>query len=409
MSGREYLRRWDVTLPLVLTAAAQVELHLPYSTQTAPASAGHALLLAAVVLPLTAQRSAPFLAPAATAAVWTVEPLLYPVANTFAVPVAVLGLAPIAAARWPSTATKAWAGCLLVVALIALQGATDGTYGLGGSVSNAFFASTLAVVGAVWRRHTTQRRRAEEQAATEHDAREQAERALLAERARIARELHDIVGHGLSVVVLQARGARRVLTTQPDRARDALDEVERTATRSLHEMRLLMGLLRLPAGAPVPQPGLADLTALVEGVRAAGTPVVLHLPAPLPDLPPALAVSCYRIVQEALTNALRHAPGSAVQVEVSRPDTTVVLEILTAAPTSAAAPTWAAAPTAGGGSGLLGLRERVKLFGGELSVGPLPDGGHRLRASLPALGPGPGPGPGPSGAHVPQDAERGSR
>ncbi|WP_158257110.1 sensor histidine kinase [Kineococcus xinjiangensis] len=392
MSGR-VLQRWDVALPLLLAAAAQVELHLPHSTEAAPATAGHAALLAVVVLPLMAQRRAPLLAPAAAAAAWAVEPLFFPVANTFAVPLAVLGLAPLAAARWAPTTARAWAASVLVVALLALQGATHGVYGVGGSVANAVFGSALAVVGGVWRRHAEQRRQAEERAAAERVAREEADRALAAERARIARELHDVVGHGLSVVVLQARGARRVLDADPDRAREALDEVERIASRSLHEMRLLMGVLRLPAGAPVPQPGLADLPELVGGVRAAGTPVVLRLPAPLPDLPAAVGVSCYRIVQEALTNALRHAPGGAVRVDVCCAGGSVVLEVLTAAPAASAG-----APVDHGGSGLLGVRERVELFGGRLHAGPLPDGGHRLHASLPLPCPGQVDGPAPAQA-----------
>ncbi|NYD20503.1 sensor histidine kinase [Kineococcus aurantiacus] len=408
MSRWQVLRRWDVALPLLLTAVAQVELHLPYSTESAPVSPAHSLFLLGVTLPLVAQRRAPSLAPVAAAAVWAVEPLLFPVTNTFAVPLTVLGLGPLAAARWAPTPARAWAGCVCVVALIAVQGATNAEYGVGGTVSGVVFGSALAVVGAVWRRHTSQRGRAEERAAAEHEAREESERALATERARIARELHDAVGHGLSVVVLQARGARRVLTADPVLAGNALDEVERAAMRSIHEMRLLTGLLRLPTGAAAPQPGLEELGALAETVRAAGTPVALRLPTPLPDLPTALAVTCYRIVQEALTNALRHAPGSAVQVEVRlearSSGSAVVLQVLTDRPTGAVAPAGEGDTGAGrawkGGTGLPGVRERVDLFGGRLDVGPLPGGGHRLHASLPV------PAPGRVARPLPDDAGR---
>ena len=208
----------------------------------------------------------------------------------------------------------------------------------------------------------------------------QAEQALVAERARIARELHDIVAHHLSVVVLQAAGAQASAKPAPQ----VLAKIERSGREALTEMRRLLGVLREPAegAALAPQPGMAELAALAEGVRAAGLPVRLAIDGGTAALPAAVDVSAYRIVQEALTNVLKHAGPASADVTVGCVDGAVVIEVTDDGVGGAAA-----GPSAGG-HGLVGMRERAAMFGGELLAGPQPGGGFAVRARLP-LGSGP--------------------
>jgi signal transduction histidine kinase len=233
--------------------------------------------------------------------------------------------------------------------------------------------------------------RAHRQAAAlaEHNAalHRQAEQAVTAERARIARELHDIVAHHLSVVVLQAAGARA--SGQP--ADRALEKIEHSGRQALTEMRRLLGMLREPdEGLELtPQPGLGELPALAESVRAAGLPVRLLVDGDRSAVPAAVDVSAYRIVQEALTNVLKHAGSARAEVSIGYADDAVTIEVadegtdLRAVPALAATDLGEAGAPPAVGRGLTGMRERVALFGGELRAGPKPDGGFTVRARLP--------------------------
>jgi signal transduction histidine kinase len=208
----------------------------------------------------------------------------------------------------------------------------------------------------------------------------QAEQAVTAERARIARELHDIVAHHLSVVVLQAAGARAA-----GRASDrTLEKIEHSGRQALTEMRRLLGMLREPDEEPAltPQPGLGELPALAESVRAAGLPVHLVVDGSGAALPPAVDVSAYRIVQEALTNVLKHAGSAHAEVSVGVVGDALMIEVTDDGPGPETADPAQADP-APGGRGLTGMRERVALFGGELLAGPEPGGGFAVRARLP--------------------------
>jgi len=214
----------------------------------------------------------------------------------------------------------------------------------------------------------------------------QAEQAVAAERARIARELHDIVAHHLSVVVLQAAGARA--SGRP--ADGALQKIERSGREALTEMRRLLAVLREPRDEPgrYPQPGVGQLPALAESVRAAGLTVDLVVDSDHGALPAAVDVSAYRIVQEALTNVLKHAGPAHAEVAVGCADGAVTIEVTDDG---------AGIPASGaetGGQGLTGMRERVAIFGGELRAGPRPGGGYAVRARLP-LGELPSPGAAP--------------
>jgi signal transduction histidine kinase len=242
--------------------------------------------------------------------------------------------------------------------------------------AGAFFAAGLlaAWLAGVFVRS---RREAVAQAVRTAAAERHAEQAVADERARMARELHDIVSHNLSVVILQAAGARAA--GSPDAG--TLEKIERSGRQALAEMRRLLGVLRQPgdqAAAPelAPQPGVAELAALVDGVRAAGLPVTLVINGDPAGLPAALDISAYRIVQEALTNVLKHAGPATAAVSVRCGAGEVLIEVTD---DGAGVP---AGGQAGGGHGLAGMRERAALFGGELAAGPLPGGGFGVRARL---------------------------
>lgn len=201
--------------------------------------------------------------------------------------------------------------------------------------------------------------------------------AIVEERARIARELHDVVAHSISVMVVQARGGRRVLESEPADARDAFAVIESTGQQALDEMRRLVGMLRsgdetLPLA---PQPSVNQLGTLVELVRAAGLPVQLTVEGEPRDLPPGVDLSAYRIVQEALTNALKHAGPARARVVLRYRADDLELEISDDGPGTG--------DDSSSGYGLVGMRERVSVYGGELQAGRRPEGGYALRVRLP--------------------------
>ncbi|MFE6223603.1 sensor histidine kinase [Streptomyces sp. NPDC057854] len=204
--------------------------------------------------------------------------------------------------------------------------------------------------------------------------------AAAAERARIAREMHDIIGHNLSVITGLADGGRYAAAKSPERAAQALEAIGTTSRQALDELRRLLGVLsgadEDPA-ARAPQPTLADLPALVDGVRKAGLPVETALPPDLPPLAAGAQLTVYRVVQEALTNTLKHAgPGAAATVRaVSAPDALLVTVTDTGTPSGA---------PPGQGQGLTGMRERAALYDGTLDCGPRPDGrGWQVALRLP--------------------------
>ena len=204
------------------------------------------------------------------------------------------------------------------------------------------------------------------------------------ERARIARELHDVVAHSVGAMVAQAQGAGRVLERDPARAREALDAIERAGRNALDEMRRSLGVLRrTDADAPLaPQPGMGDLPALIAQARDSGLQVELltdGAPAPLPS---GIDLSAYRIVQEALTNTLKHAGPVPTRVAIRYRDDELELEICDDGALGRSAID-ASAGNGAGGQGLLGMRERVAVYGGDLNAGPRPEGGFVVRASLP--------------------------
>jgi signal transduction histidine kinase len=228
----------------------------------------------------------------------------------------------------------------------------------------------------------------------ERDA--QAQIAAAAERARIARELHDVVAHNVSVMVVQADGASYALDVDPERARQALGAIAATGRQALAEMRSLLGVLRSADDTTAelaPQPGIEQLTGLLEQARASGLPVsftVEGVPRPLPQ---SAALTAYRVVQESLTNARKHG-GATVTAAVTLRfcDDEVAITVTDDG-------NGAAGQADGLGHGLIGMRERVELFGGTVSAGPRPGGGYQVAATLPvpaaltAIAPAPSPSP----------------
>ena len=265
------------------------------------------------------------------------------------------------------------AGALVVVATTFVSMYQDGgSMNVGGFLFFAFFLGGPFIAGWVIRI----RRERERSLVAERE--ERARAAVAEERTRIARELHDVVAHAVSVIVLQARGARHALDNDPNEARDAVDSIESTATGALAEMRRLLGMLRADDEtlALAPQPSIAGLEALAEQVREAGLPIELRIEGEPRELPPGIDLSAYRIVQEALTNVLKHAgPRASARVLVRYGEDQVEVEVADDGSGDSDAES--------GGHGLLGMRERVTVFGGAFESGPRPDGGFSVRAYLP--------------------------
>ncbi|MBE1536935.1 sensor histidine kinase [Actinomadura algeriensis] len=234
------------------------------------------------------------------------------------------------------------------------------------------------VLGAALReRYEARRRLAEQETISEA---ERGRRTLLEERARIARELHDVVAHHMSVITVQADTSVYRLDGLPPDAREEFTSIAATARESLGEMRRLLGVLRNEEthGELAPQPDLTRIGQIVEATVRAGVPV--EFASCDPDVPEAVGLSAYRIVQEALANVVRHAPGAATRVAVAEDGGRLAVLVVNGPPP---APSAAPLEERGTGHGLVGMRERVRLVGGTLEAGPLPDGGFRVAAHLP--------------------------
>ena len=221
-------------------------------------------------------------------------------------------------------------------------------------------------------------------AQAEQTQQELAQRRVIEERLRIARELHDILAHTVALINVQAGMAAHVIDQQPEQAKEALEHIKTASHSTLQELRALVGVLRDPEGpAPLePAPGLGALDDLVDTVRDAGLDVEIDLKTPSSPLPTTVNLAAYRILQEALTNVIKHAGPASVHVTVEQEDSQLKLEVInsggTEPPVSAD----------GSGHGIAGMRERAAALGGTLQAGPLPNGGFQVRATLPVPGGG---------------------
>ncbi|MFU8871472.1 sensor histidine kinase [Micromonospora sp. SL4-19] len=247
-------------------------------------------------------------------------------------------------------------------------------------LNNLLTGSVAYAVGrAVHGRRQSTRMLRERARFAEATQRSLAEQAVADERRRIARELHDVVAHHVSVMGVLATGARRVLRRDPDAADEAMATVEETGRATLRELRRLLDVLRTdaePAAELAPQPGLTGIEALVEQVREAGLPVTLRVDGAPGPMEEGVALTVYRIVQEALTNALKHAGAATALVRLTVTDDFLAVEV-----TDTGRGPGPAADRIG--HGLVGMRERVALYGGILRTGPRTGGGFRVYARLP--------------------------
>jgi signal transduction histidine kinase len=253
------------------------------------------------------------------------------------------------------------------------------------------------IIGAAWLlgyfvgdRHVYAARLEERTAELEQAREELARRAVAEERLRLARELHDVVAHSMSVIAVQSGVGAHVAESRPEEVGKALSAIEATSRATLEELRRLLGVLRQdsePQASLAPVPGLADLEGLLGEVAKAGLAVRLQVEGTPSPLPAGVDLSAYRIVQEALTNVVKHAGPARAQVVVGYHDRDVTVEILDDGGGAATSTGEGRAETGEGraetGHGLIGMRERVAAFGGDLEAGPGPDGGFRVAARLP--------------------------
>jgi signal transduction histidine kinase len=362
-------RRGDETLAAALTAGLLAEILVRGgSTEFRPAAAA-----LAIVLGLAAARRvrAPLLLLGLMLAISVAAALSGSGDDEWFIPFILLLLAVYSAAAHTSGRKTLIAGamtCALYVTDLVLIDPADVT-----AEGVVFYA---LLVGAPWvAGRAVRRRRLSEGLLKQEQAK--AEAAITEERARIARELHDVVAHSISIMVLQARGGRRALQAEPDDARDAFAIIERTGRQALEEMRRLLGMLRRSDEelALAPQPSLKELDTLVERVRDAGLPVQVAVEGEARELPPSVDLSAYRIVQEALTNALKHAGPARARVLLRYGADDLELEIADDGPGTG--------DGSASGYGLVGMRERVSVYGGELRAGRRPEGGYALRVRLP--------------------------
>jgi len=330
-------------------------------------------------LPMFARRRFPVAAPAAAVVLIAVQAAIWDHSVSYSFGIFMVVMIATSQFGFLGLTAGGLGGAILVVAAIGLVVVRDPQGELGDIVFVSAIASIAWLIGfAFYERNrrtaelTERAERAERARATEGRA------AVAEERARIAREMHDVVAHSLSVMVVQAEAAEAMLDGDPDRARRPLAAVQQTGRDALGELRRMLGVLREMADESpdlAPQPGLSGIDELVEHVRQAGLPVSVRVEGDPRPLPPGIDLSAYRIVQEGLTNALKHAGPASAEVVLRYGAREIELEVRDDGRGGGSGN--------GGGHGLLGMRERVALYGGDLSAGPRPEGGFALTARLP--------------------------
>ncbi|WP_238008482.1 sensor histidine kinase [Dactylosporangium sp. AC04546] len=353
---------------LVVVALAQVLVFLPI----APPLIG-ALVAVCATAPIAWRRSQPVAAALVGSAVWLVPTDGFVLVGYIAA--FLLFSAVTAEVPDPQLA----AAIVLIGTVFSIIGTAEQPAHAGDFVGAVVGVLAPAAVGVVVRRQRRRQRRLEELAAHLERERDRRERAAVAdERVRIARELHDLVAHAISVIALQADAGEAALERDPDLARRPLATIRDSAGQALTEMRRLLGVLRADeadAGLE-PLPGLVRLPALLDRARDGGQAVELAVDGTPVALPPSLDLSAYRIVQEALTNAVKHAPGAPVTVGLRWCPDALEIDVCDRGPGAHGVPS----PDA---HGLVGMRERVRIHGGELRAGNEAAGGFAVRARLP--------------------------
>lgn len=365
----------DVVVAVLFAAAALLSAELSLQGQHTPIDAADRLILAGCWLPLAWRRFEPFSAFAVSAICLLAGiATAVPVTNVVAAHTVLYLLA--ASHRRPAAIGAA---AVLLSALAAVE-TVRGWHPFAVSVAGAAVIA-VACGEAVRARHRHATLLLERAARAEREAQAAARQAVVEERLHIARELHDLVAHSTSVIAVQAGSGRLAAGADPAAAVAALSSIEQASREVLAELRRLLGVLRRDNGSDTerqPVPALAEVSDLIAGTRAAGVATALTVSGTPRPLPPALELSAYRIVQEALTNVVRHAPGSAARVSISYCPSEIAVEVRNAASPEPTSPR-----QDGGGHGLIGMRERIALFAGELQTGPTTDGGFRVLARFP--------------------------
>jgi signal transduction histidine kinase len=380
--GREvvaWLRRNPVAADAALAAGlgliAQVEIWLTGSVSgSKPVAAGAALVITGA---LVWRRRAPLVAAAVAGSAYILQSLaLGYIDGAISVIVALLVVLYSVAAYEQIGRAVAGGALVLAAAWVSVARHSDST--VGDYFFSALVLGTAWTFGAVIRSRRRYAVGLEDRAIIlEHERDHQARVAVADERARIARELHDVVAHSVGTIVVQAGAERLALGGEAERTRDALLTIENTGRQALAEMRRLLGMLRRDDAdlGLAPQPSLAHVDGLLDQVRAAGLSVELEVDRDLAQLPPGVDLSAYRIVQEALTNALKHAGAAHVRVAIRYTEQYIELEVVDDGSGPAMAGTSA-------GHGIVGMRERVALYGGMLETGARDAGGFAVRARL---------------------------
>ena len=366
----------EVLLVALLAGTALVQVWRADS-ELAGGAAVHSVLVAGFCLPLLARRRYPVAALGVVAvAAWLQFELGGGLGQPFFV---------VLVALYAVGAYAAWPRTLLAPALVLLLVSTDLPRLVAGEpvedVVPAWFilAGSWALGWWIRRRRADAVALSERASQAEQDAAIRAELAVTEERARIARELHDLVAHSMGVIVIQAQAAQRSLASDPAAAQTALAAIETTGRDGLGEMRRLLALLTEPDDASTaPQPGLDQVGELVESVRAAGLPVSLVVEGEPAAVPPGVGLAAYRIVQEALTNVLKHAGQAAATVVLRHRGGGLEVEVTD----TGRGPVPTAGPSRG--HGLVGMRQRVGLYGGSVETSAAAGGGFRVLAWLPA-------------------------
>jgi len=341
-----------------------------------PAPAWAYVLVAVLSAPLVVRRRWPF----AVALACGVATTFYGVTSQPDPPVAYAGLVALYTAAAHATRPRAFAAGGIAVGAIAFALVVDPRADYEDALVTYLLFSTSWLLGMSVRNRRERATELEERAAAlERTRAAEAQRAVVEERNRIARELHDVVAHHVSVIVVQAEAGPVAIDRDPAQAVATFDTISATGKLVLTEMRRLLGVLRADEAARLaPQPGADLVPDLVAGVRAAGLDVDLSVTGEPHGLPPAVDLSVYRVLQEALTNALRHAGPATVQVRVDYGPDAVRLDVV-----DDGAGSHGTNGAMGSGTGLLAMRERIGLVGGEVTAGPRPEGGWAVHASLP--------------------------
>ncbi|TMJ95185.1 MAG: sensor histidine kinase [Actinobacteria bacterium] len=373
-------RYWFDALVVAGAIEALVELFTRQGDKNAPTSSLWILapLLVAGILPLLARRWFPFGAPAAVFLINAVVSFIDGRVVTLTAATFLTVLVSAFLFGMLEHRTQAVAGLAIGLAAGVVVTRNDPSQSASDFVGLGVFFGAVWLIGFVLGRKGEKAAAAELRAERLEREREvRAREAVAEERARIARELHDVVGHSVSVMTVQASAVRRLLKPEQEREREALEVVEQTGREALAEMRRLVGVLRRPEEAPAlaPQPSLEHLDRLVAKARESGLPVELRIEGTPSPLPPGVDLTAYRLVQEGLTNTIKHARASRAGVVVRYGEGEVEIFVTDDGD--------GGGDGGGGGHGLVGMRERVSVYGGELEAGPSPGGGYGLRARLP--------------------------